>query len=114
MRPAHPAALNGMTPAPPTPGDGPSASGPSDSAAGDLVSAASANVTPDPGADDAVTMMASMPAMPSGAEMDSTPENGDDLSALRQRLATQRRELPSISVGGVRRSRRGIPPTFEF
>lgn len=114
MHPGRPAGSHGMTPAPPTPGDGPSSSGPSDSAAGDLVSAASANVTPDPGADDAVTMMASMPAMPSGAEMDPMPANGDDLSALRERLATQRRELPSISVGAARRSRRGIPPTFEF
>jgi hypothetical protein len=103
-----------MTPASPTPGDASSASGPSDSAAGDLVSAASANVAPDSGADDSVTMMASMPAMPSGAEMESTPANGDDLSALRERLANQRRELPSISLGTVRRSHRGIPPSFEF
>jgi hypothetical protein len=105
---------HGMTPAPPTPNDPYGTGGTPDSASGEVVSSASANVTPDPGSDDAVTMMASMPMMPSGAELEPTPAGNDELAALRQRLAVQRRELPSISLGTVHRSRRATQPAIEF
>jgi hypothetical protein len=103
-----------MTPAPPTANDPYGTGGTPDSASGEVVSSASANVTPDPGSDDAVTMMASMPMMPSGAELEPTPVGSDELAALRQRLAVQRRELPSISLGTGRRSRRATQPAIEF
>jgi hypothetical protein len=105
---------HGMTPAPPSPNDPFGTGAGPDSASGDAVSSTSANVTPDSSSDDGVTMMASMPMMPSGATLEPSQSADDELAALRQRLATQRRELPSISVDTRRHSPRATQPVIEF
>jgi hypothetical protein len=108
------AAAHGMTPAPPTSIDPFPASGATDSSSGEPGSAAPASAGPDPYPDEPITMMASMPEMPSGAELEPMPSSDDDLAELRQRLAIQRRQVPTFSVGSVRRSHPPVPPHFEF
>jgi Putative zinc-finger len=107
-------ATRGMTPAPPASTDPYPAGGTTDASPGELVSAASASAGPDPYPEEPVTMMASMPEMPSGTDLDHPSDSNDELAELRQRLAIQRREVPTISVGGGRRSQRSSAQHFGF
>jgi hypothetical protein len=52
--------------------------------------------------------------MPNGTDLEHTSASNDELAELRQRLAIQRREVPTISVGSGRRSQRSMAPHVEF
>jgi anti-sigma factor RsiW len=84
--------------------------------AGSRPSAATDMPYTDVAPEDPSTMMAAMPLVSSGGPTEATPTSDDALAALRQRLAEQRREVPTIAVegGGSRRDARSLPVKFEF
>jgi hypothetical protein len=63
-----------------------------------------------------MTLMASMPMVSSGSGTEAMPSSSDALASLRQRLAEQRREVPTPAVEPPPspRNARTLPVRFEF
>lgn len=65
-------------------------------------------------ADETMTMMASMPAMPGDTSLESTTLEDDGLASLRQRLADERRELPAVRLDWRAPATPKLPVHIEF